>query len=518
VNHWLILPILIPAIVAPLLALAVRHDIVLARIFSVGSTVLLLVLGMFQLSVATDDITHTYALGNWPAPFGIVLVLDRLSAIMLFLTAVLSLMVLLYSINGCDQKGQHFHPLFQFQLMGLNGAFLTGDLFNLFVFFEILLIASYGLMVHGGGPARMRAGLQYVAVNLVGSSVFLFALGMIYGVTGTLNMADLAVKVPQVASGDAALLSVGAALLLIVFGIKAAMFPLQFWLPGTYSNAAGPIAALFSIMTKVGAYSIIRVFTLAFGESANQHAWFGADWLMAAAIVTTVMGFVGVVAARSLGQQASFAALGSMGTLMIAVAGFTQDCEAAAIYYLVQSTLASAALFLIVDAILIRRPGYGDALVLSPKFKHNGIIGSMFFLCVIGVSGLPPLSGFIGKLFVLDAVAQLAGWPWIWAVILVTSLLGIIGFASSGSLLFWKSGEVPGHLDSEPSRPIVLPMVAVGGLLALLILLTGFSGQASNYFDATAEQIFDTNQYVETVLRDRDAAMRGVATEVENYD
>ena len=176
-NHWMILPILLPAVVAPLLALSVRHDIVLARVFSVGSTVLLLILGMVSLGIASNGETLTYALGNWAPPFGIVLVLDRLSALMLVLTSLLGLCVLLYAISGCDNRGQHFHPLFQFQLMGLNGAFLTGDLFNLFVFFEVLLIASYGLMVHGGGGARMRAGVQYVIINLVGSSVFLVALG-----------------------------------------------------------------------------------------------------------------------------------------------------------------------------------------------------------------------------------------------------------------------------------------------------------------------------------------------------
>src|SRR6056297_412751 len=200
-NHWMIFPILLPAIVASLLALAVRHDIVLARTFSLGTMVCLVILGMMQLGTAADGLTRTYALGNWPPPFGIVLVLDRLSALMLLLTAVLGLLVLLYAINGCDRHGAHFHPLFLFQLTGVNGAFLTGDLFNLFVFFEVLLIASYGLMVHGGGGERTRAGIQYVVVNLVGSSIFLLALSLIYGTTGTLNMADFARRIPLTPSG-----------------------------------------------------------------------------------------------------------------------------------------------------------------------------------------------------------------------------------------------------------------------------------------------------------------------------
>ena len=252
-NHWLILPILLPAVLGALLVVAARHDALLSRVFSVASCVLLLIVGLVLLGMASDGSIRVYALGDWVAPFGIVLVLDRLSALMLVLTALLGLGVLLYAVGGWDERGKHFHPLFQFQLMGLNGAFLTGDFFNLFVFFEILLIASYGLMVHGGGGLRVKAGVQYVVTNLVGSSLFLIAVGLIYSVTGTLNMADLALKVPQVPPADQALLQTGAVLLLLVFGVKAALVPLHFWLPGTYANAPGPVAALFAIMTKVGA-------------------------------------------------------------------------------------------------------------------------------------------------------------------------------------------------------------------------------------------------------------------------
>jgi len=499
-NHWLILPILLPAMVAPLLALAVRHDLMLARTFSVGTTVLLVLLGMYQLGMTADGETRTYSLGNWPAPFGIVLVLDRLAAIMLLLTAVLGLFVLLYAINGCDRQGEHFHPLFQFQLMGLNGAFLTGDLFNLFVFFEVLLIASYGLMVHGGGPARIRAGIQYVIINLVGSSIFLVALGLIYGVTGTLNMADFAVQLPAVAAGDSALLHCGFALLLVVFGIKSAAVPFHFWLPGTYANTSGPVAALFSIMTKVGAYAILRVVTLAYGDLDGPVGWFAAPWLMGAAMVTVAAGAMGAIAARSLGQQACFAALGSMGLLLIAIAAFTPQAESAAVYYLVHSTLAVAALFLVIDAVILRRTGFGDALVAAPSIPHAGLIGSMFFIAVVAVVGMPPLSGFVAKLMILQATASLLAWPWIWGLILISSLLLLVAFASSGSLVFWKSEQVAADIEVRRVPPIALPMIAVGALLALLVCLTLCAGPVVRFFDATAEQLFDPRQYIEAVL------------------
>jgi multicomponent K+:H+ antiporter subunit D len=499
-NHWLILPILIPAMVASLLAFAARNDLVLARIFSIGSAVVLVLLGLLQLSLAGDGTTRTYAVGNWPAPFGIVLVLDRLAALMLLLTAVLGLLVLLYAINGSDRRGQHFHPLIQFQLMGLNGAFLTGDLFNLFVFFEILLIASYGLMVHGGGAARLRAGIQYVVVNIVASSIFLIALGLIYGVTGTLNMADFALKVPDVLPGDEALLYCGAALLLIVFGIKSALVPLQFWLPGTYGNTSGPVAALFAIMTKVGAYAILRIFPLAFGPSIGENAWFVGAWLMVAALLTMTMGMIGVVAAKSLGQQASFAALGSVGTMMVAVAGFTPLTQSAALYYLIHSTIAISSLFLLIDAIVVRRAGIGDVLTVAPRFQHSGLIGAMFFVSAIAVVGMPPLSGFVGKLLILDATAGMEGWPWIWGLMLGSSLLGLIGFSVSGSFVFWKSSAAEEQCEPDWQIPLALPMVAVGSLFAVLLLLTGFSGPVTAFLDATADQLAHPSWYIDAVL------------------
>lgn len=503
-NHWLILPILIPAVVAPLLALAVRHDMVLARVFSIGSSLLLVLLGFFLLGMAADGSIRIYALGSWPPPFGITLVLDRLSAVMLCLTSVLGFCVLLYAINGCDVAGRHFHPLFQFQMMGVNGAFLTGDLFNLFVFFEVLLIASYGLMVHGGGAARVRSGIQYVIVNLVGSTLFLFALALLYGTTGTLNMAHLAMKVPQVPPGDQALLVCGAALLLVVFGIKSAAVPLHFWLPGTYANTSGPVAALFSIMTKVGVYAILRVYLLGFGENAGPTAWFLGGWLTPVALVTLVVGMCGVLAARRLRWQASFAALGSMGTLLVAVAGFTPSSESAALYYLVHSTLAVAALFLLVDAIAVRRGEAGDSLVATPRFRNDGLIGALFLVTVVAVIGMPPLSGFLGKLLILDASAGQSGWQWVWAGVLGTSLLGLVGFASAGSVLFWKSHAVEPRPATGQAPPTALPMVATGVLLGILLAMTIATGPVTRFFEQTAEQLFRPESYIRAVIGDVD--------------
>ena len=498
-NHALILPILLPAVVGAVLVIAARYDRVLARVLSLASMVLMLAIALGLFVLASDGSVRTYALGAWPAPFGIVLALDRLAALMLLLGAVLGLGVLLYASNGWDQRGKHFHPLYQFQLMGINGAFLTGDFFNLFVFFEILLIASYGLMVHGGGGLRVKAGVQYVVTNLVGSSVFLIAVGMIYSVTGTLNMADLALIVPKVAAADQALLQTGAVLLLLVFAVKAALVPLHFWLPGTYANAPGPVAALFAIMTKVGAYSIIRLYVLAFGADAGEAAWLAAPWLLPAALVTLVLGMTGVLAARSLGQMASFAVIGSMGLLLSTVAVFTEQATSAALYYLIHSTLAAGALFLIVDLVAERRGLLRDRLVLAPRIAQGGLIASLFFVAAIAITGMPPLSGFVGKLLVLDAVRASAHATWLWTLILSTSLIAIVGFSRGGSMLFWKPHALPAA-PAAARRPEALPFVAVGGLLACLALLTGFAGPVHAWLELTAAQLYAPAGYIEAVL------------------
>jgi multicomponent K+:H+ antiporter subunit D len=228
-SHWIVAPILLPALTAVVLIAMRRSAMLLQRLFSAFSAACLLVLAAGLWSLASDG-PMSYALGDWPAPFGIVLVLDRLSALMLLIASIVAFAALAYAVVGWDRRGAHFHALFHFQLLGINGAFLTGDVFNLFVFFEVLLIASYGLVLHGGGAWRLKSGFQYAAINLVASTVFLFGVGLLYGVTGTLNMADLAVKVPSLPEGDHALLRVAAMLLFAVFAVKCALVPFHWWL------------------------------------------------------------------------------------------------------------------------------------------------------------------------------------------------------------------------------------------------------------------------------------------------
>ena len=503
--HWIILPVILPALLAPVIGFVMRHDVTLARTASVAGTVLLLAVALVLMGAAADGTTHVYRLGDWPAPFGIVLVLDRLSALMVLMTATLALVVLIHAIaTGWDARGWHFHALFQFQLMGICGAFLTGDVFNLFVFFEVLLIASYGLMIHSGGRERMRAGLQYVVMNLAGSTLFLFALGTLYASTGTLNIADLAARIPEIPAEEAALVRVAAILLMVVFAVKAALFPVQFWLPATYANAPAPVAALFAIMTKVGAYAILRVHTLAFGPGVPGTEGLVGAWLFPAAIATIAVGAFGVLGARRLMPLIAFSVVGSMGTLLVAVAAFSAEGTSAALYYMVHSTFAAACLFLIADLVVAQRRA--DTLRAIPATVQNGLFAALFFAAAIGMAGMPPLSGFLGKLLVMDALRDPSAMAWGWTAILVGSLLTIVGFARAGSTLFWKSTALPAPVPEAEGGmaavPPATPAQIAPAMMALAVLagLAAFAGPVSAYLEATSAQLFDRAGYVAAVL------------------
>ena len=499
-THWLIAPIILPALLAPFIVLAARYHIGIQRAFSLAGVVALVVIAAGLAMASADGTVQIYQLGDWAAPFGIILVGDRLSTLMVLLTAVLALFVLLYAIgSGWDERGRHFHALFQFQVMGIMGAFLTGDLFNLFVFFEVLLIASYGLMIHAGGNARLKAGVQYVLFNLIGSTLFLFALGAIYAEAGTLNMADLAARVALIDPAETVGIRVAAVLLLLVFAIKAALVPLHFWLPSSYAEAPAPVAALFAIMTKVGAYAIIRVYTLVFSPEVEATAVLHDVWLLPAALVSLAIGTMGVLAAKRLDRLVAFAVIGSMATVMVAIALFTPVSIAAALYYMVHSTLAGAALFLISDLV---RTGRGNVdLTAQAPVAGAPLTAALFFAGAIAMAGLPPLSGFLGKLLVLDAAYSSDMMVWVWVVVLTGSLVSILGFARAGSILFWKSHSVAPSPDAlVMPRPAVLSYVAVGGLIAMLGLHTVFAGQVHGYTTRIAAELFEPNAYMDAVL------------------
>ena len=491
-NHAVILPILIPLFAGSLLLLVGRVGLFAQRMLSLLATLALVPVSVWLLQIAAQGDLQQYALGNWAAPFGIVLLLDRLSALMLLLTSLLALFALLYAVRGDDERGRSFHALFQFQLLGINGAFLTGDLFNLFVFFEILLIASYALLLHGSGAERVRAGVHYVVLNLLGSALFLIAVGTLYGITGTLNMADLATKVATATADQAPILGAAGLLLLLVFGLKAAILPLYFWLPSAYAAATAPVAALFAIMTKVGLYSILRVYTLVFGAEAGSLVNLAQDWLWPLALLTLASGVLGALAATSLQRLIAYLMVVSVGTLLAGLAIGTQVALQAALFYWLHSTWVAGAMFLLADLVSRQRGEKAGYLVQGPALEHPRLLGGLFFLGAIAIAGLPPLSGFLGKLLLLRAVGDSHYALWLWPLLLIGSLAVLVALSRAGSTLFWRVGL--DQLDSsELDRGRLLACV---GLLLLSPLLTVLAAPVLDYLAATAQQLHELGPYM----------------------
>ncbi|MBX3609906.1 MAG: monovalent cation/H+ antiporter subunit D [Hydrogenophaga sp.] len=468
------------------------------RRLSLGSVALGLVMAIGLVRQAAGGEILVYRLGEWPAPYGIALVVDQLSALMVLLTQLVALPVIWYASCGWDSRGRHFHAIFQFQLMGLCGAFLTGDLFNLFVFFEVLLIASYVLLVHGQGRERFRMGVHYVVLNLTASGLFLIGLAMLYSATGTLNMADVALRLTHLHADAVPIARAAALLLLVVFGLKAALVPLYFWLPGTYAAASAPVAALFAIMTKVGAYSIIRVHWGIFGVEAGEAALVAQPWLLPAALTTSVLGVMGALAAHTMGRMVAYLTVSSVGTILAGVGLFSPDTLSAALYYTLHSTIVMAGLFLLVELMAAQRGEACDRLQPAAALREPVLLGVMMLFGAASAAGLPPMPGFLGKLMILDSASGMAAQAWVWTIVLTVGFFTILGLARAGVVVFW-------HIAPEADQPGASGsswrMVASAWIfLALGVAMAVFASPIKRYTDAAAAQLGDPGAYARAVL------------------
>jgi multicomponent K+:H+ antiporter subunit D len=518
-HHLIVAPILIPLIASALLLFIDERRRLAKAMVSLASAILLTVIAfiLFRIESGPNGFEGVYLVGNWSAPFGIVLVLDGLSAMMLLLTALLAVSALVFSLARWHAVGAHFHSMFQLLLMGVNGAFLTGDLFNLFVFFEVMLAASYGLLLHGSGPLRVKAGMHYIAVNLVAALLFLIGVSLIYGTAGTLNMADLAARIPEIEPDRRMLMEAGAGILGVVFLIKAGMWPLCFWLPTAYSAASAPVAGIFAIMSKLGIYVILRLTMLLFGEGPS--AGFGAPVLLYGGMATLIFGIVGVLASQALGRLAGFSVLVSSGTLLMVLGINDGAVSSGALLYLVSSTLTISAFFMLIELVergqdaganvlAVTMEAYGEADE-EPENEEEGVtmpgtmavLGICFAACGILLSGLPPLSGFVAKFAMLSAMMGTGsiGVPptaAIWALVVLVILSGIAALISMtrvGIRTFWSSieGTVP--------RVLVIEIVPVMFLLALTLALTVQAGPAMQYMDTTIRTLSKPSIYIDAV-------------------
>ncbi|MFN3291434.1 monovalent cation/H+ antiporter subunit D [Acinetobacter sp. BMW17] len=515
-EHTPIFSILIPAITAFILvllgnpgsgSLAQDWRQPWRRGISYTSGLLGLFTAVNYLIFASSGQISVYNLSEWAAPFGIVLVLDQLSALMLVLTYGLAVPVMWFASKEWDERGRYFHAMCHFLLMGLTGAFLTGDLFNLFVFFEILLMASYVLLLHGQGKARFQLGIHYVTINLLASALFLIGLGMIYGSVGSLNMADVARLMPLLEGDQHRIAVAGGLLLFTVFGIKAAMLPVGFWLPKTYAVATTPVAALFTIMTKVGIYAILRVNGTVFDDAISREIL--QYILLPIGLITSVYGVIGAMGAERLRRFIGFMILSSVGTILIAISLFNTLAWAAALYYLVHSTIIAAAFYILSGWITSQRGEFKDHFKIAPQMKQHKVVALTYFTIALMMAGLPPFSGFLGKVFILQATAHSPYQLLIIVTVLVVSLLSIIAFTRVGFVIFWRATKPEDNPDEAayaayqalpeqaPKRNDKTIYLLLVGLMAYMV----FAGPIQKYTYQTAEQIQNNVLYEQTLLK-----------------
>ncbi|MFL6661259.1 MAG: monovalent cation/H+ antiporter subunit D [Rhizobacter sp.] len=538
VAHLLVAPVLLPLATVAVLLITGEQRRAARAVLSVASALLGLGLAVFLLVWvdAHGPASAIYLPGNWPVPFGIVLALDRLAALMLVLGAAAGLTSLLFSLARWQRAGVHFHPLFQLQLMGLYGAFLTADLFNLFVFFEVLLAASYGLLLHGGGTARVRTSLHYISINLLASLLFLIGVALLYGVTGTLNMADIAARLPQVPAADRGLLHAGVAILAVAFLAKAALWPLNFWLPPAYAAASAPVAGLFAMLTKVGVYAVLRLWSLCFPASDGASAPFGAEALVWGGLATLAFGAIGMLSSQQLGRLAGFSIIATSGTLLAAIGFGRPALTAAALFYLASSTLAAVALYLLVELLERARqvetdpplevdagplPLFVDARTLPDVNLDDQeapligraipaaltFLGLSFAVCALVIAGLPPLSGFVGKVAMMSALLEgpaltasgggaAARWS-LFGLLVFSGLLSSIALVRVGIRQFWAPQGRPAP------RLRVVECLPIGLLLGACVLLVARGEPALRYLRDTADGLHRPERYIASVLAAR---------------
>lgn len=499
-NLLLILPIAIPLTVAAI-ALVLRNYPQAQRWLGV--------LGMVALLAAVSAIAYqtwdggiqVLQLGGWKAPFGITLVSDMLATIMLFVTAILGLVISIYSLHDIDKQREKFsyYPLLHLLLMGVNGSFLTGDIFNLYVWFEVMLITSFILLAMGNEKAQLQGAIKYVMINLLSSLVFLFAVAMLYGMTGTLNMADLAQRIPEVENQG--LVTTVAMMFIVSFGIKAAIFPLFFWLPASYHTPPVAISAIFGgLLTKVGVYALMRVFTLIF---TNDIAYTHTILLWVAGF-TMVTGVLGAAAQMEFRKVLSFHIVSQIGYMIMGIAFNTALGLMGAIFYIVHNIIAKSNLFLI-SGIAQRLMGSFELKKLGGLYKHYPFLGVLFLISAFGLAGFPPLSGFWAKLSLIFAGLSIGEYV-ITGVAIMVGLLTLFSMTKIWNYAFWASLEdkdVPEHFGKmtlfgkDGLILLVIPVV----ILALLIVLVGIFAQPVLEFCMTAaEQLLNPQMYIEAVL------------------
>lgn len=489
----IVLPILIP-LLCGVLALILWQHLRVQRIIALSGAIAQLVAALWLLASVHQAGIQSLQIGNWTAPFGIALVADLFSAIMVLMAAIVALAITVYAQAGIDERRLRFGftPLFFFLLMGVNGAFITGDLFNLYVWFEVMLMSSFVLIALGGERPQIEGAIKYVVLNLLSSTLFLSAIGLLYNLAGTLNMADLALRLPHVEAGGQ--LTLVAVLFLVAFGIKSAIFPLFFWLPASYHTPPVTVTALFSgLLTKVGVYALFRVFTLLFvQDTAYTHTL-----ILIIAGLTMVTGVLGAAAQYDFRRLLSFHIISQIGYLLMGLGIFSQDALAASIYFMIHVILAKTALFL-VAGIVNRMQGSFNLKELGGLYVSRFGTALLFFLPALSLAGLPPLSGFFAKLALVVAGFQMRQFT-IVAIALAVSFMTLYSMTKVWNEVFWKErNNLPNRSPFNPvSAWMWLPTLS---LVALSVLAGIFAEPLLALSMQAAAQLAHPEVYIQAVL------------------
>ena len=512
------MPILLPAVAAALIF--VVRPLQLQRTIALGTLFALAVIAATMIITVDVHGIHTVQMGGWDAPIGITLVADRLSTVMLFVSSIVLFAVMWYGISQGLRDGDEddpvavFLPVYMLLSMGVNLSFLAGDLFNLYVGFEVFLVASYVLLTLGASPGRVRAGIGYVMVSVASSMVFLFALALIYASVGTVNMAQVGIRMEDIPTGTRAAIF---ATLLVAFGIKAAVFPLDAWLPDSYPTAASLVTAVFAgLLTKVGVYAIIRMRSVVFTDGSLD------TLLMWVALLTMIVGIMGALAQNDIKRLLSFTLVSHIGYMIFGIALTSVQGLSGAIFYAIHHILVQTSLFLVVG-LIERQAGSAQLRRLGSLIYTSPLVAILYFIPALNLGGIPPLSGYLGKVMLIQAGAQQGTWL-AWVLIagaVVTSLLTLYAMILVWSKAFLRDrtdapeGEValarPSNLADrystttmaereDPGRVPVGMMASTALLVAASLSITVLAGPISEVTDRAAQSAQDQSIYRDAVL------------------
>lgn len=492
-NNLIILPIVIPLLTGILL-IFFNKKIKIQKWLSLIASISGIVSASLIVQVVHENGIQTLELGGWEAPFGIVLVADMYSSLLVLTTSIIGLTALLFAFSSIDAQREkfYFYSGVQFLILGVTGAFLTGDIFNLFVFFEVMLMSSYMLIVLGSSKSQLRESIKYILVNVISSALFVIGVAYLYAITGTLNMADLSVKIAEM--GQSGLLTVISILFLIVFGLKGALFPLFFWLPGSYKAPPSVVTALFgALLTKVGIYSITRIYTLIFYHDPS----FTHQILAWLAALTIIFGVIGSIAYWDIKKIVIYNIITAVGVILFGIAANTRDSIEGSIYYLLHDMIIKGALFFLVG-VIITITGTSNLRKFSGLISSHPFLAWLFFISAISLAGIPPLSGFIGKLKIVKGGFD-AGEYTISIIVLLSSLLVLYSVMKIFIHGFWGEPKGEVNVSKGSLKGLLLPII----ILLSLSIIYGFGVESiAPYITQAADTLIDPTIYIQAVLKE----------------